>query len=114
MNKTLTKTLIVLSCLAIQGCLVDISTRRPRPGPNVPCHSSWDCPADSYCEIDGYCYDISRYTECYYDYDCPIATYCGLNGLCYEESYHHGECYTSWDCPVDYYCAANGLCYYTR
>ena len=113
MNKTLTKALVILSCLAIQGCLVDISTRGPRPSPN-PCRASWDCPVDTYCEGDGYCYEFAAYTECYSDFDCPIFAYCGLNGLCYEDHYRNDECYTSWDCPAHWYCAANGLCYQER
>ena len=112
MNKTLIKTLIILSCFAIQGCLVDVSPRSPRPRPDIPCHGDWHCPIGSYCEVDGYCYEEPFYTECYNDFDCPITAYCGLTGLCYEDFYHHGECYTSWDCPIHYYCAANGLCYH--
>ena len=113
MNKTFIKIITFLSCLALQGCLVDISTRDPRPRPDIPCHYDRHCPADSYCEVDGYCYDYSFYVECYSEYDCPMASYCAPNGLCYEDFYHHGQCYTHSDCPIDYFCSANGLCYYT-
>ena len=112
MNKTLIKTLIVLSCLAIQGCLVDISPHPPRPRPDTLCHSDWDCPIGSYCEIDGFCYDVTWYSECRHDYDCPIGAYCGPNGLCYDDLYHLGECWSDWDCPPDSFCAANGSCYH--
>ena len=111
MNKTLTKILTIFSCLAIQGCIVEIDPRSPRPRPDIPCHGDWHCPIDSYCEVDGYCYEEPFYTECYHDFDCPMTSYCAPNGLCYEDFYHHGECHTSWDCPAHWYCAGNGLCY---
>ena len=112
MQAVFKKLIIILSILTLQGCLVDISPRNPLPSPDTPCHYNRHCPGDSYCEIDGYCYENPFYTECSSDRDCSLGTYCGPNGLCYEEYHHHGQCYTHSDCAVDYYCSASGLCYY--
>ena len=84
MNKTLNQILTILSCLAIQGCIVEIEPHPPRPQPDIHCHTDWDCPADAYCEHDGYCYEYATYVQCYSFHDCPIYSYCGPNGLCYE------------------------------
>ena len=111
-SKVVNKVFIILSCFAIQGCLVEFNPRSPRPRPDEPCQHNRHCPGDSYCEIDGYCYENPFYTECSSDRECPLGTYCGPNGLCYEEYDHHGQCYTHSDCAVDYYCSASGLCYY--
>jgi len=111
MNKTPIKIIAVLSCLAIQGCLLEIGPVRPHPSPDAPCHSDWDCPYDTYCEIDGFCYKPSNNIECYSDRNCPMFTYCGMDGYCYQEGYRHYECYSDWDCPVGYFCAINDACY---
>ena len=105
------KLIIILSALALQGCLIDVSSPSPRPRPSIACHYDRHCPVGFYCESDGYCYEEPRYVECFDDFDCPAHSWCGLNGLCYEESYHHTECYSHDDCLVNSYCAADGHCY---
>jgi len=108
MNRTFVKLITIFCVLAIQGCIVDIDRRGPRPEPDIPCHNDWDCPHDSFCEFDGYCYEDPRHVECYHDFDCPMYAWCGLNGLCYEDT-SGVECYTLHDCPVNYHCS-NGVC----
>ena len=106
------KLIIILSAIALQGCLVDFHSPSPRPRPDIACEFNRHCPGDSYCEVDGYCYENPFYTECYSDRDCPLDSYCGMNGLCYQEYHHHGQCYVHSDCAPGYFCSVDGICYY--
>ena len=85
MNKTLTKILIAFSCLAIQGCIIETD----HPHPDFLCYGDWDCPTNSYCAFDGYCYETHDHIECRTDRDCPIHAWCDIDGLCYEYYYYY-------------------------
>ena len=81
MNRTLIKLLIILFCLALQGCLVDLYHHDQAP---YLCYDDRDCPVGSYCADNGACYEHFDYYYCYSDYDCPWDSYCGYDGYCYD------------------------------
>src|SRR5690606_24198164 len=90
----------VVGALALSACYVE--------GGVYTCFDDWDCPAGSYCGVDGICYTPYHPAPgCYDDWDCAAGYFCGGDGVCYLDT----ECTVDAHCGPGEYCGVDGYCY---